>query len=1113
MSALTLLPATSSGEEPGATGGLDPRLISGLAARALGPYAMSGRVAALAVSPHDTDTLYVGAASGGVWKSSNAGTTWRPIFDDQPVASIGDVAISPVDPQVVWVASGEGNPRNSVLPGNGVYRSLDAGETWAHLGLEATESISRIVLHPGQRDTAWVAALGSPWIENAERGVFRTDDGGRSWRLQLHVDAATGAADLVADPSNPLHLLAAMWEYRRRPHVFESGGPGSGLYRSLDGGESWRRLGAENGLPEGPLGRMGLAFAPSDPRIAYAFVEHGGPFHSLLRSEDGGGTWAEVARSSDQPIGDRPFYFADLRVDPADPERVYSLWSFVSVSEDGGRSWRVLVPFAKAHPDFHAMWIDPEDPENLLLGSDGGVFHSMDRGETWRFVPNLPFAQVYRVSVDDAVPYRVYLGLQDNGVWYGPSEVFHGGGVRSHHWQELDVADGMGAWPHPGRPGVGYTASQNGSLSRFDLGTGEKMLLIRPESPPGEPRLRYGWRAPVALDPEDGDILYLGSQYLLRSPDGGRSWRRLGPDLTTDREDWQLWTESGGLTREGRGAEAYTTLSVIAPSPVDRRVIWTGSDDGLVHRSTDGGESWKRVSLPDGVPENPWVAHIEASLFDAAEAFLVLDEHRRGDWRPWVFRTRDGGRTWQPLVIPEATAGVHGAAQVLRQDSRARDLLFLGTLEGVWASLDGGRSWMRLRHGLPTSLPVMDLAIQHRQGALVIGSHGRGAFVIDDIEPLRQIAEEGLGGELRLFHPMPAHHLSDHLGPGPRFPGDDEARAPNPPRGARLYAWVNATTAASHAAARVEIRALDPEVGGTEPLRTFEVPVRAGLQRFLWDLRRDPFRLPPRPQIGLSQLGPRVPPGPYEVTVTLVARSGGTIGEPAAEPGAAVDMPSARAAAGSVAQEARGLGGEVEGREPEGATASVRLEVRSDPRLAAASSPIPRQGRLGRWRLQLRAGALQETVVDVLAGLAATSESLRGLTAVTHGEVGSAPPEPLPAELAERVARAADRVRDLERRIWAAPGRKGSYDFDTLFDAVGLASWLGGVTVREPWPVHLRYLERAEAQVVALLEDLRSFYGRDLQTLARELESETRHSLPVPAVPPNPSESSGTNPI
>jgi len=773
--------------------GFDPGLFAGMKARAVGPATMSGRIADIDVARTDKDVVYVGAATGGLWKSSDAGLTWKPVFENQKVAAIGAVAISPVNPDVVWVGTGEGNARNSVSVGNGVYLTRDGGDSWEHLGLDDTERISRILLHPRDPSTAYVAAMGKMWGENEQRGVFKTTDGGKTWHKILYVDERTGAADLVIDPNDPEKLVAAMWDYRRWPWSFRSGGPGSGIFVSRDGGETWKRLTDDDGLPKGDLGRVGLAIASSDPQRLYALIESEEAL-ALYRSDDGGISWSKT--TSDDQVGNRPFYYADLRVDPKDPNRVYSLWSLVSVSEDSGKSFRGLVPFREVHPDHHAMWIDPDDPRHLWEGNDGGIYESRDHGESWRYVANLPVAQYYHVRVDDETPYNIYGGMQDNGSWKGPSAVWENGGIRNYHWQEVGFGDGFDAAPVPGNPMRGFAMSQEGYLVRWDLRTGER-LDVRPPPPlddEGEPvELRFNWNAAFALDPFDDQTIYYGSQFVHRSRDLGESWEVISGDLTSDNPEWQKQAESGGLTLDVTGAENFTTLVSIAPGPVERGVIWTGSDDGRIHVTRDGGDTWTSVegnlvhSGRFGVPEHTWVPHISPSPHDAGTAFAVFDNHRRSDWTPYVQKTTDFGQTWTNL----ATGDLWGYALVVAQDPVDPDLLFLGTEFGLWVSQNGGGSWWQWTHGVPT-VSVMDLAIQARYNDLVLGTHGRAAFVLDDYSPLREADAKVLAEPAHLFPIPPAYQHEVAQTGSSRFPGSEEFRGENRPYGAAITVSLHA---------------------------------------------------------------------------------------------------------------------------------------------------------------------------------------------------------------------------------------------------------------------------------------------------------------------------------
>jgi photosystem II stability/assembly factor-like uncharacterized protein len=827
---------------------VDPALLSALRPRSLGPAGMSGRIAAITVDPSDPSVVWVGAATGGVWKSTNAGTTFAPVFDGERVSSIGAIAVDPGSPDVVWVGTGEGNPRNSAGVGAGVYRTLDGGRSWRLMGLERSERIHRIVVHPRNSDVVWVGAMGPAWSDGDERGVFKTTDGGRTWRRVLWVDERTGVADMVVDPTNPMKLLAAMWEFRREPGFFTSGGPGSGLWLSHDGGESWKRLGEADGLPAGELGRIGLAVAPSDPRVVYALVE--AERSALLRSEDGGLTWATV---NDEPgIANRPFYYADLAVDPRNENRIYNLSSLVRVSEDGGRTFRPMA--GDVHPDFHAIWIDPRDGRHLLLGTDGGVWESRDRAASWRLFDNLPVGQFYHVSVDDAVPFNIYGGMQDNGSWRGPSDVWAVGGIRNAHWREIGFGDGFNALVDPRDPAYGYAMSQAGNLHRFDLRNGERKS-IRPWAPDGV-ELRFNWNAALALDPFEVGTIYYGSQFVHKSPDRGHTWQIISPDLTTNDPAKQRQAESGGLSRENTGAENHTTLLTIAPSPLEREVIWAGSDDGKIHVTRAGGGTWDDLTPRiKGVPQGTWVPHIEVSRHAPGTVFVVFDDHRRGNWDPYLYLTVNNGRDWENLAKKGA---IDGFLHTVEEDPVAPNLLFAGGEMGLWVSLDRGRSWFKWTHGFPT-VPVTSLVVHPRDHDLVIGTHGRAIWVLDDIRPLQALAQSPtlMAETVHVFEPPPAYLRATTAADGYHFSGEAMFRGEPRARGALLTYWVGADSAAA-----ADVTIVD---GVGRPVRTFTGPAARGLNRVAWDLREDAPAQPADAR-GAGQ-APEVLPGIYVVRV------------------------------------------------------------------------------------------------------------------------------------------------------------------------------------------------------------------------------------------------------
>ncbi len=761
---------------PAAFAQVDESLLAGMKARSIGPAGMSGRVVSLDAVISDPNTVYVGAASGGLWKSTSGGLTFKPIFDDQPVASIGAICIYQPSPDIVWIGTGEGNPRNSVSLGNGVYKTTDGGRTWKYLGLDKTERIRRIWVHPSNPDVAFVAALGTAWGENPERGLFKTSDGGKSWEKVLYVDAKTGCIDIEVDPRNPLKMFASMWDHRRKPWTFRSGGPGSGLHLTVDGGRTWKKLGKAEGLPAGILGRTKAAFAPSNPKIVYALVE--AKKNVLLRSDDGGLKFRVVNKEDN--IAPRPFYYCDIRIDPKNADRIYNLHSSITLSEDGGKSFRQLVGYGQAHPDHHTMWIDPNNPRTILEGNDGGVSISRDHGATWGFVTQLPLAQFYHIAVDMDVPYNVYGGMQDNGSWRGPSTVWENGGIRNHHWDEVCFGDGFATLPDPNDSMQGYAMSQGGSLIRFNLRTGERKS-IKPIGPE-DTDLRFNWNAGIAQDPFNKTTIYYGSQFVHKSTDRGDSWVAISPDLTTNHAEWQKQESSGGLTLDVTGAENYTTILTIAPSPMDTRVIWVGTDDGRVHVTKNSGADWTSVeaNIP-GLPVNAWCPHIEASKFDKATAFAVFDDHRRNNLKPYVYKTADSGKTWRNL----ATSNIRGYCLALEQDPIDEDLLFLGTEFGLWFSCDDGAHWSQFKNGFPTC-SAMALVVHPREHDLVIGTHGRAAYVIDDIWPLRGLDQGILESPLHLFPIPPAiAHRTRQTGAS-RFPGQGEFRGEVRRRGAMI---------------------------------------------------------------------------------------------------------------------------------------------------------------------------------------------------------------------------------------------------------------------------------------------------------------------------------------
>ena len=757
----------------------DPELFSGLKARSIGPANMSGRIGAIDAVASNPNIIYVGAATGGLWKSEDGGITWNPLMDDQPVSSIGAITINQYNPNIVWVGTGEAAPRNSVGVGRGVYLTLDGGKTWRLLGLEKTEKISKILLDPDDPDVAYVGALGTTWGENPERGVFKTSDGGETWEKILYMDAKTGVADMAMAPGNPNKIIAAMWEHRRWPWFFKSGGPGSGIYITENGGKDWKKLSDKEGLPNGELGRIGVAFSTNKPNIVYALVE--ATKNALYRSTDGGHTWQMVNNESN--VNSRPFYYCRLWVNPVNENIVYILHSQILVSEDGGKSFQTLASFMQSHSDYHAFWAHPNG-EMLVVGNDGGVVISYNRGQSWRFVTNLPFGQFYHVSFDMQTPYHVYGGLQDNGSWMGPGYVLKERAIYSYLWKTVGGGDGFDTEPDPEVPGAGYGMSQGGNLYYFDTNLGTSRSIVPTES---DVKHRYNWNAGFAVDPFHPATIYLGSQFVHRSPDKGQTWEIISPDLTTNDPEKQRQAESGGLTLDVTNAENHCTILCIAPSPVQEGVIWVGTDDGNVQLTKDSGETWELVSKEltsgkkDMVPPASWVPHVEASKFDAATAYVVFDDHRRSNWTTYVYVTRDFGKTWNSLASPEIDGFVH----VIEEDFVNKNLLFLGTEFGLYVSFNSGQNWMKWIQGIPT-VPVRDIALHPRENDLIVGTHGRAIYIVDDISPLREISDDIVKQKLHLFNVPEAYQFQQGRLSSYQSPGDTEYMGENKAIGAAI---------------------------------------------------------------------------------------------------------------------------------------------------------------------------------------------------------------------------------------------------------------------------------------------------------------------------------------
>ena len=783
-------------------------LLKNKTPRNIGPGGMSGRVTSIDVVHSNPDIMYSGTASGGLWKSTSGGIKWTPIFENEATASIGAIAIQQSNPSVIWVGTGEGNPRNSLNGGYGIYKTLDGGKNWLLMGLEKTRHIHRIIIHPTNPDIVYAAAIGSPWGEHKERGVYKTINGGKTWSKVLYTNPKSGAADLVMDPQNPNKLIAAIWEHKRDPWFFNSGGEGSGMYITYDGGETWKQKTSLDGLPGGELGRIGIAIAQNKPEIIYALIE--AKKNGLYKSMDGGDTWKLMNENMDE-IGNRPFYYAEIYVDPQNENRLFSIFTYVNVSEDGGKSFNQLMPAYGVsngiHPDHHAWWIHPKNGNFIIDGNDGGMNITKDGGNTWRFIGNLPVAQFYHINVDNDIPYNIYGGMQDNGSWRGPAYVWRSQGIRNSYWQEISFGDGFDVIPDKDDSRYGWTMSQQGFVSRYDWKTGNN-YSVRPTHPNSGISLRFNWNAAINIDPKENNTIYFGSQFVHKSVDKGETWSIISPDLTTNNPKKLNQHNSGGLTIDATGAENHCTILVIEPSQVESEMLWVGTDDGRVHYTQNGGQDWIEVTNNiKGLPQGSWIPQIKASKSVKGEALLVANDYRRFNYTPYVFRTKNYGKTWERIVD---TSDVTSYTLSIIEDPKEPNLLFLGTDDGLYISIDKGDKWTKWVKGFPT-VPVKDLIIHPREHDLIIGTFGRSAWVIDDIRPLRAIArdKELLKNNIYLFTPPNAYKAAYQQPTGSRFGGDALFNGENRGSGARFSFYLKRKEVPKEKVKKIESKTKD----------------------------------------------------------------------------------------------------------------------------------------------------------------------------------------------------------------------------------------------------------------------------------------------------------------
>src|SRR5881296_3213407 len=836
--------------------------ISGLGARNIGSATMSGRISAIAGTrePSGKITLFVGAASGGVWKSDDSGTRYRPIFDEQPVQSIGAIALDPKNSKNVWVGTGESWTRNSVSIGDGIYKSTDGGETWTHSGLEKSERIAKIAVSPKNSDTVFAAVPGALWSDSPDRGLYKTTDDGKTWNQVLKgANLSAGCTDIAIDPANPDIMFAAMWDFRRKGWEYRSGGDSptapsaSGLFRSIDGGNTWTEITPEanKGFPKKPYGRLAIAIAPSNAKRVYAFVES--PDSALFVSDDGGKTWEKRDKSNWMVW--RPFYFANLIVDPKNPDRVFKPDGALIVSEDAGRSFAVVGGFEGTHGDAHVVWIDPTNTQTVFVGDDGGMWYSYNGGSKWWKGNNLPVSQFYHVSMDDSDPYRVYGGLQDNSSWVGESQ--YPGGITNKQWENMFNGDGFWMFEDPADSNFIYAEYQGGEIGRVNRNTHEGRN-IKPR-PNYNEKLRFNWNTPIALSPNEKGTIYIGAQFLFRSRDHGQTWERISPDLTTNDPEKQKQEESGGVTIDNSAAEMHTSIYSISESPKNGQIIWVGTDDGNLQITRDGAKNWANVvgNVPN-LPKNSWVSTVEASRFDEATAYATFDRHTFGDIKPYAYKTTDYGQTWTALPVQQN--GVLGYAHVIKEDTVDPNLLFLGTEFGLWISTDAGQRWAQYKGSDFPAVAVRDIAVHPRESDLVLATHGRGIWIIDDISSLRKLKPELMEKEAAVLEGPPA--IQYFNANGGWVEGDESFTGPSRP----TDAFITYYQKRRHIFGDLKIEIFDQE---GKLLDTIAGSKHRGLNRATWSMRLKAPTVPPAATaLFEASMGPRVLPGTYAVKMT-----------------------------------------------------------------------------------------------------------------------------------------------------------------------------------------------------------------------------------------------------
>jgi len=1036
-----------------------------LRARSIGPSMTSGRVMAIAVHPANPGVIYIGTASGGLWKTTTGGATWQPLMDREGSYSIGWVTLDPQNPNVVWVGTGERNSQRSVAYGDGVYKSEDGGRSWKHVGLKTSEHIGRIVVHPKNSDIVYVAAQGPLWSAGGDRGLYKTTDGGKTWAQVLKISEHTGVSDVVIDPRNPDIIVASAYQRRRHFYTLIDGGPESAIHRSTDGGATWSKV--NTGLPSEELGRIGLAISPQNPDVLYANVEAADRRGGIYRSSDNGVTWQKMS-----DFNQGSMYYGDVFTDPHDFDRIYIPDVVWQISDDGGRTLKPMSTRGM-HVDNHAIWIDPANPHHVLVGNDGGLYRSYDRGETWVFFENLPLAQYYDVDVDNVAPfYNVYGGLQDNNSLGMPSRTKSDHGIMNSDVFVTMGGDGFVSRIDPEDPNIIYSELQHGVIVRFDKRTHER-IGIQPQEAKGDAPYRWNWDAPFIISPHAPRRLYMAAQFLFRSDDRGNSWRRISPDLTrqVQRNALPVMGKVWGADAVAKNSSTalYSNISAVAESPRKEGLLYVGTDDGLIQVSEDAGTTWRRVESIPGVPKDAYVARIKASSHDANTAYAVITNHQNGDFKPYAIRTTDAGRTWTSIA---GDLPARGSTHAFAEDHVDPSLLFVGTEFGAFASKDGGAHWLKLA-GIPT-IAVRDLAIQARENDLVIGTFGRGIYILDDYTPLRSTTVATLAAGATLYQPKDALLFvptQQYGGRGKAFQGEMLYGGDNPPYGA-VFTYhlkdglkslkqqrVDAEKAAEKAGRalvyptndqlRAEAQEEAPAIlltisdsAGT-PIRTITGPAGKGFQRIAWNLQLPGHTLP-RPADPLMELFDNTPTGPYVVpgrySVTLAQRVGGVV-------------------------------------TPLGGPLSFRV-------VTELGSPVTLADHAARGAFQQRLQVLRRSVTGALELSTATGQKLDQI----RRALDQAPAAP--RALHEQVRALQRRQADLARALSGdrAVGSRGDPEPTSIAERVnGIASEQGR-SLGRPTGTHEEQLAIANELYAAELAKLRQLVETDIPALEREVE-------------------------